>query len=291
MRLAFRAVTLGLVIDLGSTTANWPEPTRVSLTATNDVATLGRVGDTSRVSDIASISKLFAAVTCLVAVEEGTLDLDEPAGRPGATVRHLLAHAAGYHFDQPGFAADIGRRRVYSNVGVEILADHLARRAELSFDHYQYEAVIAPLGLTHTELRGSPAADIHSNIDDLGRFARELLAPTLVHRTTLHAATQPHFPDLSGVLPGWGRFDPLPWGLGFEIKGHKSPHWSGSRTSPVTFGHFGASGTYLFVDPDLGLAVAAIAGSPFGPWARDAWPTTNDAVLDQIAGITHLHGA
>ena len=60
------------------------------------------------------------------------------------------------------------------------------------------------------------------------------------------------FPGLDGVLPDFGRFSPLDWGLGVELKGAKEGHWSGSLTSPRTFGHFGGSGTFLWVDPDRG---------------------------------------
>ena len=58
------------------------------------------------------------------------------------------------------------------------------------------------------------------------------------------------FPGLVGVLPGFGRMDPNDWGLGFELRDAKSPHWTGARNSPRTFGHFGGSGTFLWVDPE-----------------------------------------
>src|SRR5688572_4654286 len=41
----------------------------------------------------ASVTKPVTALALLVAAEEGTVDLDEPAGPPGFTVRYLLAHA------------------------------------------------------------------------------------------------------------------------------------------------------------------------------------------------------
>ena len=62
------------------------------------------------------------------------------------------------------------------------------------------------------------------------------------------------FPGLAGVLPGFGRFEPNDWGLGFELRDDKRPHWTGTGNSPRTFGHFGAAGTFLWVDPDAGLA-------------------------------------
>jgi CubicO group peptidase (beta-lactamase class C family) len=64
-----------------------------------------------------------------------------------------------------------------------------------------------------------------------------------------------------------------------EIRGHKQPHWTGTLNSPRTFGHFGQSGSFFWVDPDAGLACAGLADRPFGPWAIEAWPVLSDAVL------------
>ena len=87
------------------------------------------------------------------------------------------------------------------------------------------------------------------------------------------------FPGLSGVVPDLGRFDPNDWGLGFELRDAKSPHWTGTRNSARTFGHFGGSGTFLWVDPEAGLACCCLTDLEFGPWAKEAWPRFSDAVL------------
>ena len=91
------------------------------------------------------------------------------------------------------------------------------------------------------------------------------------------------FAGLDGVLPDFGRFTPLDWGLGVELKGTKAGHWSGTRTSSRTFGHFGGSGTFLWVDPERGIACAALTTRDFGDWAKEAWPRLSDAVLDELA--------
>ena len=80
------------------------------------------------------------------------------------------------------------------------------------------------------------------------------------------------FPGLDGVLPGFGKQTPNDWGLGFELRDAKSPHWTGARNSPRTFGHFGRSGTFLWVDPDAGVALACLTDRNFGDWAKEAWP-------------------
>jgi CubicO group peptidase (beta-lactamase class C family) len=236
-------------------------------------------GDRTRVYRLASVTKLMTALACLVAAEEGTIDLDEPTGPPGSTIRHLLAHASGLPFEGDGPPiARPGTRRIYSNAGFERLADAVAQRAGMPFADYLAAAVFAPLGL-RAELRGSPASEVHASLDDVARFARELLDPTLVDAETLAEATSVQFPGLAGMLPGVGRYDPLDWGLGFELKDAKERHWSGTRTSPRAFGHFGGSGTFLWVDPEPRIACVCLTDCEFGPWALDAWPRLSDAVL------------
>lgn len=230
----------------------------------------------------ASVTKLLTAYACLVAAEEGTIDLDEPAGPPGSTVRHLLAHASGLPFEAGAPIAGPGVRRIYSNPGFEVLADVVAKRADMPFAEYLRLAVLDPLGM-RAELRGSAASELHGSLDDLVLFAGELLAPRVIARETLAEATSVQFPGLAGVLPDIGRFDPNDWGLGFELKNGKAPHWSGRRTSPRTFGHFGGSGTFLWVDPDRALALACLTDRDFGDWAMDAWPQLSEAVLAETA--------
>jgi CubicO group peptidase (beta-lactamase class C family) len=226
----------------------------------------------------ASVTKLVTALAALVAAEEGVIDLDEPAGPEGSTVRHLLAHASGLPFEPGGPVGRPGQRRVYSNVGFETLADHLAARAEMPFRDYLQAGVLDPLGL-QAELRGSPAADLHGSLNDLLLLARELQRPTLVAPETLAEAATVQFPGLAGVLPDFGRMDPNDWGLGFELRNDKVPHWTGSHNSPRTFGHFGGSGTFVWIDPVAGVALGVLTDRDFGDWAKDAWPRLSDAVL------------
>jgi CubicO group peptidase (beta-lactamase class C family) len=86
------------------------------------------------------------------------------------------------------------------------------------------------------------------------------------------------FPGLAGLVPGVGRFDPCDWGLGFELHDGKRPHWMGDRRSATAFGHFGATGCFLWVDPDAALAAAAVTDRSFddGKWAMSTWPAWSD---------------
>jgi CubicO group peptidase (beta-lactamase class C family) len=230
----------------------------------------------------ASVAKLLTASAVLVAAEEGIVELDEPAGQEGSTVRHLLAHASGLPFEGAEPIARPGERRIYSNTGYEELGRLVEERAEMPFAEYLGAALLEPLGMEATELRGSPASELFGPLPDLLRWARELLAPSFVAEETFAEATQVVFPGLAGVLPGFGRLEPLDWGLGFELKDAKSPHWTGSRNSPGTFGHFGSAGTFLWVDPKAGLALGCLTDREFDEWAAEAWPPFSDAVLEEF---------
>ena len=244
--------------------------------------TIATRGDTQRAVRLASVSKPVTALAVLIAAEEGVLDLDEPAGPSGSTVRHLLAHASGLPFDGTVPIGPPGRRRIYSNEGFAILGEHLALRAEMPFEEYVRAAVCEPLELS-LDPAGHPGAGMHACLDDVLALGRELLEPTLIAAETLDEMTTVQFPGLDGVLPDFGRFTPLDWGLGVELKGDKAPHWSGVRTSPQTFGHFGGSGTFLWVDPVAHIACGVLTTREFGDWAKAAWPRLSDAVLADTA--------
>ena len=235
-------------------------------------ATEAQHGDSDRVFAWMSVTKLATAVAVLVACEEGIVGLDEVAGPPGSTLRHLLAHASGLAPDEPTSIAEPGRRRIYSNAGFEVAAALVAERAEMPFADYFEQVWSFPLA-------GSPAYGLQGALGDLLTVAHELLRPSRLSPELLAEAARVQFPGLDGVLPGFGRMEPNDWGLGFELRDAKQPHWTGARNSPRTFGHFGRSGAFLWVDPEHELALACLTDLAFGDWAKDAWPRLADAVL------------
>jgi CubicO group peptidase (beta-lactamase class C family) len=259
----------------------WPAKT-VSVGVVADGEVVATRGPREREFRWASVTKPATALAVLVAAEEGTIDLDEPAGPPGSTVRHLLAHASGLPFEGREPIGPPGRRRIYSNAGFEIVAELVASRAEMPFEDYLHAAVIAPLGMS-ADLRGSAASQLFGNLNDLLAFGRELLTPTVIGPETLAEATSVQFPGLAGVIPELGRFDPNDWGLGFELKDEKPGHFSGTKTSRRTFGHWGGSGAFLWVDPEVGVACGCLTDLDFGDWAKEAWPRLSDAVLDEFS--------
>ncbi len=228
----------------------------------------------------ASVTKPLTAATVLVAVSRSLVALDEPAGPPGSTVRHLLAHASGLAPDQDTALSPPARTRIYSNAAFDLLGDLVATRAGAGFASLVSGWVTGPLGMDGTRLEGPASQGAVGPAADLATFAHELLAPSVLPGDLLAEAARVQLPGLRGVLPGFGFQDPNDWGLGFEIRGSKAPHWTGARNSPQTFGHFGRSGTFLWVDPVARIAVACLTDRPFGAWAGDAWPAVSDAVLD-----------
>jgi CubicO group peptidase (beta-lactamase class C family) len=237
-------------------------------------------GDVRRVFRVASVGKLLAGYAIMVGVEEGAVALDDAAGPPGSTLRHLLAHTSGYGFDtRAGVLAAPGTRRIYSNRGIEEAAAHLQRATGVPFAQYLAEAVLEPLGMIDTDLPGTPAHSLRSTVADLTRFLCELQAPAVLAATTLAEMTAVQFPGLRGVLPNVGRFDPLDWGLTFEHAFGRPGHWAGTAPSRDTVGHFGGAGTFLWHDPGAGVAAVVLTDRDFGPWALNVWPDWTDAVL------------
>ncbi|HEY7692236.1 MAG TPA: serine hydrolase domain-containing protein [Gaiellaceae bacterium] len=258
----------------------WPTD-HVAVGLASARGTLAAHGDVAREFRWASVTKPVTALACLVAAEEGAIDLDGPAGPPGSTFRHLLAHASGLPLEGASPIARPGERRIYSDQGFDALGAELAAQAKMPFAEYLAAAVLEPLGLG-ARYRGRPGSGVHGSLEDLLALGRELLAPRLVSAETLAEATSVQFPGLIGVLPGFGRQEPNDWGLGFELRDGKTPHWTGARNSPRTFGHFGRSGTFLWVDPDPGVALACLTDLDFGDWATEAWPSLSDAVLAEL---------
>ncbi|MBV9352756.1 MAG: beta-lactamase family protein [Mycobacterium sp.] len=241
-------------------------------------------GDMSHGFVLASVTKPLVARAVHVAIEEGAVDLDTAAGPPGATVRHLLAHASGLAMHSGHRLAKPGTRRMYSNYGFTVLAETVQRASGIEFTRYLTEAVFEPLGMAATQLDGGAWAagfGATSTVADLAAFAGDLLRPSTVSPQMHAEATAVQFPGLDGVLPGYGVQRPNDWGLGFEIKDSKSPHWTGASNSARTYGHFGQSGTFMWADPEAELVLIVLTDRDFGEWSLPSWPALSDAVISE----------
>ena len=282
----------------------------------------GRVVEAGQIDEVfpfASVTKPIVAWSALVAVERGLLDLDAPAGAgtahsaagagtahnavgagtasgstramlPGATVRHLLAHASGIAFDSDAVLAAPGTRRIYSNRGIEILGERLQEATATPLERWVETTVLEPLGMSSVLVPGSPAHSGEGTARDLAVFAGELAAPRLISASLAAEATSVVFPGLDGVLPGYGRQAPNDFGLGVEVRGHKHPHWTGRAGSPTTFGHFGQSGSFIWVDPEARRQAVFLGERRFAAVHKDIWPDLCDQILALEAPDSAVNG-
>ena len=262
---------------------DWPV-SAVAAAVVGPAGVLASHGDTEREFVLASVTKPLVARAAQVAIEEGAVDLDTAAGPPGSTVRHLLAHASGLAMLDGQILARPGTRRMYSNFGFAVLAETVQEASGIEFGRYLTEAVLEPLGMTATRLDGGAQTAGYgatSTVADLAAFAGDLLSPRTVSAEMHAEATTVQFPGLDGVLPGYGVQRPNDWGLGFEIRDSKSPHWTGAHNSPSSYGHFGQSGTLIWADPVAELALVVLTDRDFGDWAVPLWPAISDSVLSE----------
>lgn len=258
-----------------------------ALVVTQSGRVLACAGAVDEVFPFASVTKPLVAWSALVAVDRGLLRLEDPASPerdggpllPGATVADLLAHSSGIGFDTDAVLAPAGRRRIYSNRGIELLGERLREATGTDLEAWIEQTVLEPLGMASVLVPGSPAYSGEGSAQDLSLFARELAAPRLVSADLARRACAVVRPGLEGVLPGYGKQSPCDFGLGLEVRGHKSPHWTGAANSPATFGHFGQAGSFLWVDPVAGRQAVFLGARPFSSLHARVWPSLSDEVL------------
>lgn len=214
--------------DFSPLVADWPVD-RVAVGVTDADRMLGLAGDPRRVTAVASVSKLLVGFAALVAWEEETIDLDEPAGPEGSTVRHLLAHASGLAFHDDRQLARPGTRRICSNAGIDRFSEHLAAKAGMDFADYLQQAVLDPLGMTATVLKGPPFHGIWSNVT-----RRRVVRPQPVGADLRDPRRQ------TPPLDGWA-----------ELSGHLRS--------------FRRGGMFLWVDPEAGWATVCLTDRVLDP--------------------------
>ncbi|MFC4072361.1 serine hydrolase domain-containing protein [Actinoplanes subglobosus] len=186
---------------------------------------------------IGSVTKTFTAVLVMQARDDGLIDLDQPVSayldlpaHGDATIRRLLSHTAGYQREPYGdvwdslLAPDAGRmlaeldraervlpnarRFHYSNLGLAVLGQLVAKLRGGTWAEIVQERILAPLGLAATtvarpeqaaigylvdaysdaarpeppvDVAGlAPAAQIWSTAGDMARWAAFLASPEIV---------------------------------------------------------------------------------------------------------------
>lgn len=247
---------------------------------------LGTWGDQDKVYPWMSVTKLVTSRTILGAIENGVLELDQPLPQlPGVrdprpvSVADLLAHRSGLDQERREFSRAPHSRRVYSNSGYEILGELLSERSGVPFDTWAAEMVFSPLGIKR-KMRGSPAWGMHGSLRELLTFAYEAACPRFLSPKLFSAWSRRDEMQLPGVVPGYGFHRDNAWGLGCEIRAAKDPHWTLPDSSPDTYGHFGQSGSFLWIDPASRLGAVFLGQEPFGPLHKQLWPELNRALRE-----------
>ena len=258
-------------------TDGFPHTSLVGVTGPEQ--TLAVQGVPQAVLPLASVTKPLTAWGALVAVDRGLVDLDEPAGPAGATVRNLLDHTSGLPMEGEGPLKSPGERRIYSNAGFDALAAHIADAVGMEFADWMLREVTLPLGMDRTDVTGRPSAGALASIEDLLIFGREVLRPTLIPAALRDLALTVSHPGLRGIVPGYGSYPDNQWGLGFELKDSKSPHWMSDTLPPETAGHFGALGSFLLIDLSRDVAAAFLSGVPFGEEHKRIWPALTEEIV------------
>ena len=125
-----------------------------------------------------------------------------------------------------------------------MLAESLEQEAGIEFGQYLTEAIFDPLGMTSSVLGGGGDGWLRCGLQ---RRGSGLCSPSIC--CGLARSRRRCMPRRVGFssrpgrrLPGFGMQRPNDWGLGFEIRDGKSPHWTAATNSPSTYGHFGQRG-------------------------------------------------
>lgn len=235
------------------------------------------------------------------------LDFWAPAGGflpDSVRVVDLLAHCAGLPFDAPresasapaGLGVKFGvaplnqcsippfTKRIYSNYSFEVATQIACEKLGMSWTDWIAAALLKPLGMNGTKLAESPAWGAVSPISDLARLAAAVLSPEQLGLTDAEVArnTAAVHPGLRGVLPGYGHQRDNLWAAGVELHGNKSPHYLPEDFPPDVIGHFGQSGSFIWVDRAAGAAGVFLGEKPFGLEHKEIWPSLN-AQIRQLA--------
>ena len=245
------------------------------------------VGPVDRAFPWASVTKPATALAVLVAVEEGSSALDDPAGPPGSTVRHLLAHASGLGPDAGPAAGptrdDAGSTRTPATW---CWAELVAERPGMPFADYLQRRGARPAGHDRhrPRRRTGPRAErrpgLSGPLADLLSLGRELAVPTLISAEThrrdgLRAVRRPRrraprLPAVRSLRLGPRCGDPRRQAAALDRGPPTRRPRSGTSAGPAR-----SSGSI----PVAGVICAGLSDRPFGPWAVRSWPALADAVL------------
>jgi CubicO group peptidase (beta-lactamase class C family) len=209
--------------------------------------------------------------------------------------------------------AEPGARAEYSDIGFIILGELLARLADEPLDRFCQREIFGPLGMARTCYCPPSAwrAQIPPTVDD--RAFRRRVVQGEVHDENAsvmggvagHAGVFAPAADValfacamlnggrpilrSEALALFTRRQPEPPGtsraLGWDTP--SQPSQSGRHLSPSAFGHLGYTGTSLWIDPELQLAITLLTNRTWPDHSNQAIkrvrPTFHDSVVEALS--------
>jgi serine-type D-Ala-D-Ala carboxypeptidase len=209
-------------------------------------------------------------------LDQATLDeiVDEAYTFPLLFTPGTRLSYSDYNFALAGRIASVAARRPFPELVHELVLEP-GKLGDTFMppprsEYHRLARVVEPLAYgTESDMYNSayaldlahPAFGTVATAGDLLRFGllfvpnstqRLFSAATLRTMTTDQTAS-----NTPGALFGTDVEDTRPWGLGFMVKG--TTGFGGDLLSPATFGHGGASGCLLQVDPVTDIAVAYVS--------------------------------
>lgn len=264
------------VVSTTSSVPGWPGDPSYVVFRLNEgmVDVIDAAGPLDEVRRWASVSKMAVSLAFAVEVDWGLHQVSERLGPRGATLANLLSHSSGLGLEPDDPTVEVATKRIYSNYGIDLAVAAIVEDGDAA--SWLDDRLFTPLGMSSTRLDGRPSSGVIGSTTDMQILAEAWLRPDAVSRDTRNRFIVPYAPHLAGIVPGFGRFSPCPWGLGPEIRGDKS-HWMGDWP-PESFGHFGKSGSLMLLNVDEGIGVVATSTEDFGAWAVALWPEWTSAL-------------
>jgi CubicO group peptidase (beta-lactamase class C family) len=151
-------------------------------------------------------------------------------------------------------------------------------------DGAMYNSAYA-LGLAH------PAFGVVATAPDLARFGQLFTSggPRLLSGATLRAMTTDQGGFAVGehvALKGLPPDTVIPFGFGFMLQTPRTPALVSDLASMRAFGHGGASGCWLAIDPEIDLIVAVVSNAHVR-LGRDAWSRRLQSIVNTVfAAVT-----
>ena len=141
----------------------------------------------------------------------------------------------------------------------------------------------------HARRQTHPAGQVLGSPLDVAQFFQVFLdcgrAGTLhlASPATVQLMTTSQTDGLRGGIEGFMTWDDCTWGLGFDLRGVKRPHFSGEYSSPRTFGHTGVAGTFAWADPATDLVCVMLANRMlYNRWNTSRWSRFSTAVASTV---------